>query len=161
MTKPTKWVCAKRRLRSAWASAQSDQSLRCPHEERLGPYLPIKRTAETLIRQGECPGWSVFAWRTLILLVLSWGGSCRYLKSLIFEPPHDKTNKVRVRPAKTQIPLGMPPVWSESSLCVHWVAKDPRFLHADSEDSDQTGCPGWSESSLDTHAILLVLSWGG
>ena len=23
--------------RLAWASAQSDQSLRCPHEERLGP----------------------------------------------------------------------------------------------------------------------------
>ena len=36
MTKPTKWVCAQRRLRSAWASAQSDQSLRCPHEESLG-----------------------------------------------------------------------------------------------------------------------------
>ena len=33
MTKPTKWLCAQRRLRSAWASAQSDQSLRCPHEE--------------------------------------------------------------------------------------------------------------------------------
>ena len=31
------------------------------------------------------------------------------------------------------------PVWSESSLCTQWVAKDPRFLHADSEDSDQTG----------------------
>ena len=28
MTKPTKWLCAKRRLRSAWTSAQSDQSLR-------------------------------------------------------------------------------------------------------------------------------------
>ena len=27
-TKPTKWVCAQRRLRSAWVSAQSDQSLR-------------------------------------------------------------------------------------------------------------------------------------
>ena len=26
MTKPTKWVCAQRRLRSTWASAQSDQS---------------------------------------------------------------------------------------------------------------------------------------
>ena len=26
MKKPTKWVCAQRRLRSAWASAQSDQS---------------------------------------------------------------------------------------------------------------------------------------
>ena len=30
-------MCAQRRLRSAWASAQSDQSFRCPHEESLGP----------------------------------------------------------------------------------------------------------------------------
>ena len=51
MTKPAKWLCAQRRLRSAWASAQSDQS----------------------------------------------------------------------------------------SLRAQWVAKDPSFLHADSEDSDQTG----------------------
>ena len=29
MTKPTKWLCAQRRLRSAWAPAQSDQILRC------------------------------------------------------------------------------------------------------------------------------------
>ena len=29
MTKPRMWLCAQRRLRSAWASAQSDQSLRC------------------------------------------------------------------------------------------------------------------------------------
>ena len=29
MTKPTKWLCAQRRLRSAWASTQPDQSLRC------------------------------------------------------------------------------------------------------------------------------------
>ena len=57
----------------------------------------------------------------------------------VFEPRHDKTNKMSVRPAKTQISLGIRPVWSESSLCVQWVAKDPRFLHADSEDSDQTG----------------------
>ena len=27
----------------------------------------------------------------------------------------------------------------QSSLCVQWVAKDPSFLHVDSEDSDQTG----------------------
>ena len=81
----------------------------------------------------------------------------------IYEPPHDKTNKTNVRPAKTQITLGIRPVWSESSLCAQWVAKDPRFLHADSEDSDQTGrnFPGWSESSLGAHAILLVLSLGG
>ena len=30
-------LCAQRRLRSAWASAQSDQSLRCSPEEGLGP----------------------------------------------------------------------------------------------------------------------------
>ena len=32
-----------------------------------------------------------------------------------------------------------PPDWSESSLCTQWVSKDPSFLHAHSEDSDQTG----------------------
>ena len=37
MTKPTMWLCAQWILRSAWASAQFDQSLRCPHEESLGP----------------------------------------------------------------------------------------------------------------------------
>ena len=41
MTKPTKWLCAERRLRSAWASTQSDQSslsawrnhMKKPHSE--------------------------------------------------------------------------------------------------------------------------------
>ena len=44
-----------------------------------------------------------------------------------------------VCPAKTQISLGIRPVWSESSLCAQWVVKDPSFLHAGSEDSFQTG----------------------
>ena len=57
----------------------------------------------------------------------------------IFEPRHDKTNKMSVSPAKTQINLGIRLVRSESSLCAQWVAKDPSFLQADSEDSDQTG----------------------
>ena len=56
----------------------------------------------------------------------------------LYEPRYDKTNKMSVRSAKTQISLGIRPVWSESSLCAQWVAKDPSFLHADSEDSDQT-----------------------
>ena len=55
------------------------------------------------------------------------------------EPPHDKTNKVAVRPAKTQISLGIRPVRSESSLCAQLVAKDSSFLHAGSEDSNHTG----------------------
>ena len=57
-------MCSQRRLRSAWASAQSDQSLHCPHEESLGPQLPIKCTAKT-DQTGRMPRliW-VFAGRT-------------------------------------------------------------------------------------------------
>ena len=51
-------LCVQRRLRSAWASAQFDQSLPCPHEESLAPKLPTKYTAKTLIRLGRCSGWS-------------------------------------------------------------------------------------------------------
>ena len=50
-------------------------------------------------------------------------GSC-----WIFEPRYDKTNKMTVRPAKTQISLGIRPVWSE------WISLGIR--------------PVWSESSL-------------
>ena len=71
----------------------------------------------------------------------SFGVHLHDLKNLYtkLEPPHDKTNKCHVRTAKTQIILGIRPVWSESSLSALWVAKDPMILHADSEDSDQTG----------------------
>ena len=47
-----------------------------------------------------------------------------------------KPTKWHMRPAKTQISLGIRPVWSESLLCAQLVAKDPSFPHADSEDSD-------------------------
>ena len=69
MTKPTKWLCAQRRLRSAWASALSDQSL----------------------------------------------------------------------------------------LCTQWVAKDPSFLCADSEDSDQTGQNAQADPSL--HWAHMPFCW--
>ena len=52
-----------------------------------------------------------------------------------FEPPHDKTNNVAVRPAKTQISLGIRPVWSEPSK-----EFAVRLL-------------GWSESSLGAQSI--------
>ena len=64
---------------------------------------------------------------------------CSHTAHKIFEPQHNKTNKVTVRPAKIQTSLGFSPVWLESSLSAQWVAKDPGCLHADSEDSDQTG----------------------
>ena len=77
----------------------------------------------------------------------------------IYELPHDKTNKMTVCPAKTQISLGICPVWSDSllsawrklgSLATHWPH---------SEDSDQTGRmprlirPVWSESLLGAHSF--------
>ena len=50
----------------------------------------------------------------------------------ISDPVHDKTNKIKCTPS-------IRPVWSVFLLCAEWIAKDPRFLHADSEDSDHTG----------------------
>ena len=72
-----------------------------------------------------------------------------------------KPTKWSVRPAKPQISLGIRPVWSESSRSA-WRSTGSLATHwAHSEDSDQTGCPDWSESLLGAHIILLVLSWGG
>ena len=80
----------------------------------------------------------------------------------VYEPRHDKTNKISVRPAKTQISLGIRPVWSESSLCAQWIAKDTSFLHADSEDSGQTGrMPRLIWVFAGCTVTLLVLSCRG
>ena len=80
----------------------------------------------------------------------------------IIEPRHDKTNKMSVRPAKTQISLGIRPVWSASSLCTQWVAKDPSFLNEDSEGSDQTGRMPRMIWVIAGHTLtLLVLSCRG
>ena len=54
------------------------------------------------------------------------------------------------------------PFLSESSLCAQWVAKDPSFRYADSEDSDQTGrMPRLIWVFAGRTVTLLVLSWGG
>ena len=93
---------------------------------------------------------------------LSPSASCATLYKGTYEPRHDKTNKMSVRPAKTQISLGICPVWPESSQCAQWVAEDPSFLHADSEDSDQTGrMPRLIWVFSGRTAILLVVSCRG
>ena len=68
---------------------------------------------------------------------------------------------MNVRPAKTQISLGICPVLSESSLPAQWVAKDPIFLHADSEDYSD-----WADAQADlslhwahSHFVVFVMSW--
>ena len=56
------------------------------------------------------------------------------LQHLLYEPRHEKTNKITVRPAKTQISLGIRQVWSESSLSA-WRNLRPLSTHwAHSED---------------------------
>ena len=68
-----------------------------------------------------------------------------------------KPTKWPVRPAKT-----VRPVWSEYSLCTKWVAKGSRFLHADSEDSDQTGqIPRliWVFAGHTGHFVGFVMRW--
>ena len=80
----------------------------------------------------------------------------------VHKPRHVKTKKVTVHLAKTQISLGICPVWSESSLCAQWVAKNPSFLRADSEVSDQTGrMPRLTWVFAGRTATLLVLSCRG
>ena len=56
-----------------------------------------------------------------------------------------------VRPAKTQISLGIRPVWWESSLSA-WRKFGSLATH---------WAHSWSESPLGAQSVFLVLSWGG
>ena len=78
------------------------------------------------------------------------------------EPQHDKTNKMIARPAKTQMSLGIHPVWSESSLSA-WRKLGSLATHsAHSEDSDQTGrTPRLIWVFAGRTVTLLVLSCRG
>ena len=73
-----------------------------------------------------------------------------------------KPTKWHVRPAKTQISLGIRPVSSESSLST-WRKLGSLATHwAHSEDSNQTGrMPRLIWVFAGSTLVLLVLSWGG
>ena len=73
---------------------------------------------------------------------------CKFMYVFVYEPRHDKTNKVTVHPAKTQISLGIRPVWSESSLSAWRKAVSLATHWAHSEDSDQTGTDAQADLSL-------------
>ena len=73
-----------------------------------------------------------------------------------------KPTKFHMHPAKTQISLGICPVWSESSLCALKDSQGPKASSCGQQRLIRLGgCTGWSESSLNAQVILLVLScWG-
>ena len=85
-----------------------------------------------------------------------------YLGPSVYEPRHDKTNKMALRPAKTQISLGIRQICSESSLSA-WRSIGSLATHwAHSEDSDQTGrMPRLIWVFAGRTLILLVLSCRG
>ena len=82
ITKPTKWVCAQRRLRSAWASSPTDLSSLCTQWVAKYPRF-LHAISKDFDQTGRMPRliW-VFAGRTIILLVLSCHGSKYYGKHL-------------------------------------------------------------------------------
>ena len=135
------------------------------------------RTAKTLVRLGECPGWSEsLLGEQVILLVLSCCGYCTFnvcdlqienfegncsastltffplptshyflhhisckFKNAIWAASWQNQQNDCVHSQDSDQPGHPPSLISECLLCTQWVAKDPSFRHADSEDSDQTG----------------------
>ena len=80
----------------------------------------------------------------------------------IYEPRHDKSNKMACAPVKSQISQGIRRVWSESSLSAwrNWGSVATHWAH--SEDSDQTGrMPRLNWVFAGRPLILLVLSCCG
>ena len=76
------------------------------------------------------------------------------------EPQHDKTNKVSVRSAKTQISLGICPVWSVFAVCMKkaWVLSYPlsaqRTLWSDWADAKADLSLRWAHG----HFVGFVMS---
>ena len=66
-------------------------------------------------------------------------------------------------PSEDSDQSGHPPSLIRVFACAQWVAEDPSFLHADSEDSDQTGrISAQADLSLrwaDSHIVGFVMSW--
>ena len=133
--------------------------------------IPSLYLASVAAQAGLSLIWSQTPKTGFLLTGLKWKALMLFAHTLIlsipldkdlFEPRHDKINKMVGRPAKTQISLGIRLVWSESSLSA-WRNLGSLATHwAHSEDSDQTGRMLrliwiFAERTL----ILLVLSCRG
>ena len=59
--------------------------------------------------------------------------------SSIYEPPHDKTNKIAYAPSEDSDEPGHPPSLIRAFAVGSMGSLEPSCLHADSEESDRTG----------------------
>ena len=84
----------------------------------------------------------------------------------LFELPHDKTNKMSVPPAKTQISLGIHPVWSVLVVCMKkpWVLSYPlsaqRRLWSDWADAQADLSLRWAHKPFCwfCHCVVFIHS---
>ena len=173
MTKQTKWLCPAKTLISR-ASVQSDQSLRCA----LNGYPSfLHADSEESDQTWRMPRliW-VFAGRTgrfvgFVMRRLIYINYCSWTDSIKLESEIFVSCVISLRP-KSPVPFikWFYCIWHSCDI-QFWAASRQNQQNdcAPSEDSDQPGqtlirlgvWPGWSDSSLGAHAILLVLSWGG
>ena len=80
----------------------------------------------------------------------------------IFEPQHVKTNKITCAPSKdSDQPGHLPSLVSLRRLHEETLVPWPYLEHTAKNLIWLGGCPGWYESSLGAHIILLVLSCCG
>ena len=90
------------------------------------------------------------------------GKPYEFLVGVLYEPPHDKTNKMACAPSQDSDQPGHPPSLIRVftvRMKKAWALSYP--LSAQRRPVRLGRCPGWSESSLGSHAILLVLSCCG
>ena len=154
MTKPTKWsdqvftvhmkkpwvlsypLSAQRRLWSDWVDAQADLSFRWVHTHFVGF---IMSRLILIVKILSSPSMALFYYFTLIQLILF---------SSLYEPPHDKTNKMACAPSEDSDQPGHP-----SSLIrvfavgmkKAWVLSYP--LSAQRRLIRLGGYPGWSDQT--------------
>ena len=64
---------------------------------------------------------------------------CSATQKYIYEPAYDKSNKMASAPSEHSDQPGQPHSLIRFFDVRSMVAKNPSFLHADSEDSEQTG----------------------
>ena len=103
--------------------------------DRLANHADTDQTAPSGAFRSRLTEGAVWSGSTLLVQTCLSDNFDHYSNKSDMSRHTTKLTKWPVRPAKTQIS----PVWSEPSLCAQWVAKDPMLLHADREDSDQTG----------------------
>ena len=143
--KPTKWPAPQPRLRSACTSEQSNQqsswrnfdSLTRKHGDWSSVYSRIQNTRKAEDRT------------SISLIAMCWVLTTKqesFLQAdqsllgaciIWAEARQNQLNDLSAQRRLSSVWASAQP--EQSSQCAQWVANDPKLLHTDSEDSDQTG----------------------